>query len=126
MTKKNFFAQKPSYMSSQIKPNRELYKHLISTFSPFLGGLADPIRIQVRKTGLVKNGCLVDRHMKEHMEVPLDTSNMSEQELQFHYFKVSFLLLLFIFRFVTESLQCIRLSSGTSNKLQFSSLKCRS
>jgi hypothetical protein len=28
--------------------------------------------------------------MKEHMEVPLDTSNMSEQELQFHYFKVSF------------------------------------
>ena len=27
--------------------------------------------------------------MKEHMEVPLDTSNMSEQELQFHYFKVS-------------------------------------
>ncbi len=28
--------------------------------------------------------------MKEHMEVPLDISNMSEQELQFHYFKVSF------------------------------------
>ena len=26
--------------------------------------------------------------MKEHMEVPLDTSNMSEAELQFHYFKV--------------------------------------
>ena len=26
--------------------------------------------------------------MKEHMEVPLDTSNMSEQELQFHYFKM--------------------------------------
>ena len=28
--------------------------------------------------------------MKEHMEVPLDTSNMSEQELQFHYFKVPY------------------------------------
>jgi len=27
-------------------------------------------------------------HMKEHMEVPIDTSNMSEQELQFHYFKM--------------------------------------
>ena len=30
----------------------------------------------------------VYRHMKEHMEVPIDTTNMSEQELQFHYFKV--------------------------------------
>jgi hypothetical protein len=28
------------------------------------------------------------RHMKDHMDVPLDTSNMSEQELQFHYFKM--------------------------------------
>merc|ERR1739845_67608 len=27
-------------------------------------------------------------HMKDHMEVPIDTSNMSEQELQFHYFKM--------------------------------------
>ena len=26
--------------------------------------------------------------MKEHMDVPIDTSNMSEQELQFHYFKM--------------------------------------
>ena len=26
--------------------------------------------------------------MKDHMEVPIDTSNMSEQELQFHYFKM--------------------------------------
>ncbi|XP_043481398.1 multiple coagulation factor deficiency protein 2 homolog isoform X1 [Leptopilina heterotoma] len=27
-------------------------------------------------------------HIKEHMEVPLDTSKMTEQELQFHYFKM--------------------------------------
>ncbi|TRY78037.1 hypothetical protein TCAL_14427 [Tigriopus californicus] len=27
-------------------------------------------------------------HMKEHMDVPIDTSNMSEEELQFHYFKM--------------------------------------
>ncbi|CAG0880167.1 unnamed protein product [Cyprideis torosa] len=27
-------------------------------------------------------------HIKEHMEVPMDTSGMSEQELQFHYFKM--------------------------------------
>ena len=27
-------------------------------------------------------------HMAEHMDVPIDTSNMSEQELQFHYFKM--------------------------------------
>jgi len=28
------------------------------------------------------------KHMEEHMDVPMDTSNMSEQELQFHYFKM--------------------------------------
>ena len=28
------------------------------------------------------------RHIAEHMEVPIDTSKMSEQELQFHYFKM--------------------------------------
>ncbi|XP_046389138.1 probable basic-leucine zipper transcription factor I [Ischnura elegans] len=27
-------------------------------------------------------------HIKEHMDVPIDTSNMSDQELQFHYFKM--------------------------------------
>ncbi|XP_050442631.1 uncharacterized protein LOC126846855 [Adelges cooleyi] len=27
-------------------------------------------------------------HIKKHMEMPLDTSKMSEQELQFHYFKM--------------------------------------
>ncbi|XP_026748064.1 multiple coagulation factor deficiency protein 2 homolog isoform X1 [Trichoplusia ni] len=27
-------------------------------------------------------------HIQEHMEVPIDTSKMSEQELQFHYFKM--------------------------------------
>jgi len=28
------------------------------------------------------------RHIQEHMDVPIDTSQMSEQELQFHYFKM--------------------------------------
>ena len=28
------------------------------------------------------------RHIQEHAEVPIDTSKMSEQELQFHYFKM--------------------------------------
>ncbi len=32
----------------------------------------------------------LSRHMAEHMDIPMDTSKMSEQELQFHYFKVSF------------------------------------
>lgn len=27
-------------------------------------------------------------HIAEHMEVPIDTSKMSDQELQFHYFKM--------------------------------------
>ncbi|XP_019768165.1 multiple coagulation factor deficiency protein 2 homolog isoform X4 [Dendroctonus ponderosae] len=27
-------------------------------------------------------------HIQEHMEVPIDTSKMSDQELQFHYFKM--------------------------------------
>ncbi|KAH0999118.1 hypothetical protein HUJ04_005386 [Dendroctonus ponderosae] len=29
-----------------------------------------------------------DKHIQEHMEVPIDTSKMSDQELQFHYFKM--------------------------------------
>lgn len=28
------------------------------------------------------------RHIAEHLAVPMDTSKMSEQELQFHYFKM--------------------------------------
>uniref|UniRef100_A0A1Q3FFA4 Putative multiple coagulation factor deficiency protein 2 n=1 Tax=Culex tarsalis TaxID=7177 RepID=A0A1Q3FFA4_CULTA len=28
------------------------------------------------------------QHIAEHMDVPIDTSKMSEQELQFHYFKM--------------------------------------
>lgn len=28
------------------------------------------------------------RHIQEHMQVPIDTSKMSEAELQFHYFKM--------------------------------------
>lgn len=28
------------------------------------------------------------RHIAEHMDVPIDTSKMSDQELQFHYFKM--------------------------------------
>jgi multiple coagulation factor deficiency protein 2 len=31
---------------------------------------------------------IVSRHIQEHMEVPIDTSKMSDQELQFHYFKM--------------------------------------
>ena len=31
---------------------------------------------------------LVFRHIAEHMEVPIDTSKMTDQELQFHYFKM--------------------------------------
>jgi hypothetical protein len=27
-------------------------------------------------------------HMQEHMDIPMDTSKMTEQELQFHYFKM--------------------------------------
>lgn len=27
-------------------------------------------------------------HIKEHLEVPIDTAGMSEQELQYHYFKM--------------------------------------
>lgn len=27
-------------------------------------------------------------HIAEHMDVPIDTSKMTDQELQFHYFKM--------------------------------------
>lgn len=28
------------------------------------------------------------RHIAEHADIPIDTSKMTEQELQFHYFKM--------------------------------------
>lgn len=28
------------------------------------------------------------RHIGEHFDIPVDTSKMTEQELQFHYFKM--------------------------------------
>lgn len=31
---------------------------------------------------------LLYSHIQEHMQVPIDTSKMSEAELQFHYFKM--------------------------------------
>lgn len=30
----------------------------------------------------------ISRHIGEHVGVPVDTSKMTEQELQFHYFKM--------------------------------------
>ena len=42
--------------------------------------------------------------MAEHMDIPMDTSKMSEQELQFHYFKVSFFNLTFrVYRYIRPS-----------------------
>ncbi|KAG8230601.1 hypothetical protein J437_LFUL004514 [Ladona fulva] len=37
---------------------------------------------------LMKFGIYALNHIREHMEVPIDTSKMSDQELQFHYFKM--------------------------------------
>jgi len=41
-----------------------------------------------KKLDLHKDVTKEKEHMAEHMDVPIDTSNMSEQELQFHYFKM--------------------------------------
>merc|ERR1719266_2722273 len=43
---------------------------------------------QHQKKVLHKDVTKEKEHMAEHMDVPIDTSNMSEQELQFHYFKM--------------------------------------
>merc|ERR1712048_1243932 len=43
---------------------------------------------QHQKKVLHKDVTKEKEHMQEHMDVPIDTSNMSEQELQFHYFKM--------------------------------------
>lgn len=37
---------------------------------------------------LLMNHLLLSSHIGEHVGVPVDTSKMSEQELQFHYFKM--------------------------------------
>ena len=45
-------------------------------------------KLNLRKMLLIGMFTFFFSHMKEHMDVPIDTSNMSEQELQFHYFKM--------------------------------------
>jgi len=47
-----------------------------------------PQHQQHQKKVLHKDVNKEKEHMAEHMDVPIDTSNMSEQELQFHYFKM--------------------------------------
>lgn len=37
---------------------------------------------------LVFDFFLSTRHIAEHADVPIDTSKMTDQELQFHYFKM--------------------------------------
>ncbi|XP_023942216.1 nuclear transcription factor Y subunit beta [Bicyclus anynana] len=46
------------------------------------GGHGDPHLLDT------KNIAHEREHIQEHMEVPIDTSKMSDQELQFHYFKM--------------------------------------
>merc|ERR1719376_3566 len=51
----------------------------------------EPVQGQIQeKRGRVlhKNIDHERKHVEEHMKVPVDTSQMSEQELQFHYFKM--------------------------------------
>lgn len=42
-------------------------------------------KLKLTKKHFIHN-FLCNSHIKEHMEVPIDTSKMTEQELQFHYF----------------------------------------
>lgn len=44
------------------------------------------VHIQIQATANQK--ILVYRHIAEHLDVPMDTSKMTEEELQFHYFKM--------------------------------------
>jgi hypothetical protein len=44
--------------------------------------------LEGKNQSVIKNLSNACRHLKEHMDLPMDTSSMSEQELQFHYFKM--------------------------------------
>ncbi len=51
-------------------------------------GPVDPKPPQPHSSVLHKDVKHEAGHVKEHMDVPLDTEGMSDQELQFHYFKM--------------------------------------
>ncbi|XP_055523817.1 sex-determining region Y protein isoform X3 [Wyeomyia smithii] len=77
--------QQPQYQQQQqqvpVQPQYQQQQHPQPGHGQFQGGQPQ----QVLNTHNLQQE---KQHIAEHMEVPIDTSKMSEQELQFHYFKM--------------------------------------
>ncbi|XP_053679542.1 GATA zinc finger domain-containing protein 10 isoform X2 [Anopheles nili] len=65
--------QQPQHQQQQFQQQQQQQHH------------GDHGQQQVLHTGNLQQE---KQHIAEHMDVPIDTSKMSEQELQFHYFKM--------------------------------------
>ncbi|XP_052902269.1 putative cyclin-dependent serine/threonine-protein kinase DDB_G0272797/DDB_G0274007 isoform X2 [Anopheles moucheti] len=74
--------QQPQYQQQQFQPQQHQPQQHQQQQQPPQG---DHGQQQVLHTGNLQQE---KQHIAEHMEVPIDTSKMSEQELQFHYFKM--------------------------------------
>ncbi|XP_077291777.1 uncharacterized protein LOC143915174 isoform X3 [Arctopsyche grandis] len=61
----------------QQQPHQQMHQHQGHQSGHHNPQLLNPGNIEHEK-----------QHIQEHMDVPIDTSKMSEQELQFHYFKM--------------------------------------
>ncbi|XP_049300745.1 putative cyclin-dependent serine/threonine-protein kinase DDB_G0272797/DDB_G0274007 isoform X2 [Anopheles funestus] len=76
--------QQPQYQQQQFQQHQQ-QQHQQQQHQQQQQQHGDHGQQQVLHTGNLQQE---KQHIAEHMEVPIDTSKMSEQELQFHYFKM--------------------------------------
>ncbi|KAK6641350.1 hypothetical protein RUM44_013059 [Polyplax serrata] len=95
--------QQPYYQQSQVPQHQKAPVHQqppppqqyqaapqVQTVPPASAGHHHPHGQHAQPQQLLNaaNLALEKEHIQEHLDVPIDTSKMSEQELQFHYFKM--------------------------------------
>ncbi|XP_053698328.1 putative cyclin-dependent serine/threonine-protein kinase DDB_G0272797/DDB_G0274007 isoform X4 [Sabethes cyaneus] len=77
--------QQPQFQQQQVPVQPQYQQHQQQPPRPGQGQYQGGQPQQVLNTHNLQQE---KQHIAEHMEVPIDTSKMSEQELQFHYFKM--------------------------------------
>ncbi|XP_058454755.1 multiple coagulation factor deficiency protein 2 homolog isoform X8 [Malaya genurostris] len=78
--------QPPQYQQQQQVPVQQQYQQPPAQHQQHPGQA--PHQGQPQQVLHTNNLQHEKQHIAEHMDVPIDTSKMSEQELQFHYFKM--------------------------------------
>ncbi|XP_058454731.1 multiple coagulation factor deficiency protein 2 homolog isoform X5 [Malaya genurostris] len=80
------YQQPPQYQQQQQVPVQQQYQQPPAQHQQHPGQA--PHQGQPQQVLHTNNLQHEKQHIAEHMDVPIDTSKMSEQELQFHYFKM--------------------------------------